>query len=293
MSSYPPGFVPVYDSEGNITGYEAPTQSYGGGGGYGVSSSPSDTDKKAGKLLSAVVNENAEIIRDTYDAHMQVYDIADEMSNFLAVQRRCQARRKAGNEWYLEQQKLHSAAMQLADVAANALNSSLTHDFREMLSRVDDQADAEVLKNMRENLQDINIDLAEALMATINSRNDLSANTEQQLRQLFTDWLAQLINIHPDLLADEDFTPTGTVIVDGDADVPAQANIPGWINYEQFFEERVKGAIQPEDAPLARPDSTATRAWALGRLKDIFEIEGASDPAYWLQVQEQSERKTQ
>lgn len=292
MAEAPPGFLPVYDSDGNVVSYQAPTQSYGGGGGYGISA-PSDTDKKAGKLLSSITNENAKIIKDTYDGQMKVYDIADQMSNYLAVRRRCQARRKAGQEWYTEQQKLHSATMQLARVASNALNSSLTHDFREMLARVDDQADAEVLKNMRENLQDIEIDLAEALMANINNRNDLAVNTEQQLRQLFTDWLAQLINIHPDLLTDPDFAPTGGVIIDSDATVPANANTPGWVNYEQWFEEHTKNAINVSDAPIARPDSTAQKAWDANILKDIFEIEAASDPTYWRNIQADSERKTQ
>lgn len=292
MPEAPPGFLPLYDSEGNIIGYEPPNQAYGGGGGYGIST-PSDNDKEAAKLLSAVVNENADIIKDTYDAMMVTYDIADQMSRYLAAMRSCQARRKAGQEWYMQQQKLQSATMQLTDVAANALNSSLYYDFREMLSRADDMADTEVLKTMRENLQDINISLAEALMATINSRNDLAANTEQQLRQLMTDWLAQVVNIHPDLLADPSVSPTGSTIIDADAAVPADVNEPSWIDYTEWFEQHDEPAIQPDDTPIARPDATAQKAWDAGTLKEIDEVEAASSPAYWNAIQDESERKTQ
>lgn len=288
----PPGFVPAVNAQGEITGWSAPTQAYGGGGGYGVSS-PSENDKKAAKLLSSIVNENAETIKDTFAAQIQGYNISDEMSRNLATKKKCQAQRKAGQEWYSSQQKLQAASTQLADVAGGALRSSLLYDFTEMISRADDQADTELLKTMRENVQEIEMTLAEALMATINSRNDLAANSEQQLRQMFTDWLSQLINIHPDLIASADFSPTGSVIIDLAAEVPAQASIPGWLDYEQWFEEHINSAIQPGDAPRSRPDKAAQMAWMLDILKNALEVEGSTNAEYWANVQANSERKTQ
>ena len=288
----PPGFVPVIGASGEVTGYQAPTQSYGGGGGYGIST-PSENDMKAAKLLSAIVNENAKILKDTYAAQVRGYDISDEMSRNLTVKKTCQARRKAGHEWYASQQKLQAASSQLTDVAGGAIRSSLFYDFVEMVSRADDQADTEVLRTMRENIQEIEMSLAEALMNTINSRNDASANTEQQLRQLFTDGLAQLINIHPDLASSASASPTGGVIIDLSNDVPADASVPSWIDYDDWFEGHTTQAIHPNDVPKSRPDKTAQMAWVMGYLKNQLEAEGASNPSYWEVLQSKSERNTQ
>lgn len=286
------GFVPLVGADGKITGWAAPTQGYGGGGGYGIST-PSKNDQKAAKLLSSIVNENVEIIKDSFTAQTRVYDISDEMSKNLADKRICQARRKAGQEWYTTQQKLQAASTQLADVAGGALRSSLFPDFVEMVSRADDQADTELLKTMRENIQEIEISYAEAKMQTINSRNDLAAKSEEQLRQMFTDWLAQLVNIHPDLAATERSSPTGDIIIDLTADVPAQATTPDWLNYEQWYEEHINGAIQPSDVAKSRPDKAAQMAWLNGCIKEQLETEGSPNALYWEALQNQSERKTQ
>lgn len=233
------------DDQSSQNGYPS-----GGGGGYGgggASSGPSAEQVKGQQNLGGISGYNFETPGLMYDYGSQTFDEADK---FLGLQRDemfKRSKRKAGNEWYKQQQNLQSVASQLSDASANAMNGSFLYDFWDLLARRDDQDDVAVLNEMRENMDNALSDYWEGIQANINARNDLAMDTEQSRRDVFADYVAQSNNIHPDLAED---------MIDREGHT---LNEPDWLKTD-FFKEHFRKAAQPTSTDLFRPANTADTA---------------------------------
>lgn len=245
----------------------------GGGGGGGASSGPTDEQKKAADNLGAVTGYGQKAIKDKAKQGIDALKLANKNNKNARITQTKQNIRNAGNDWYTQQQKLQNVASQLADASGNAMYGSFYQDISDLIARKDDIDDVEVLNQMRENQNQIDNDYFDALAANNNAMNELYLDTEYDLKQLASDYAAQVNNIHPDLAED---------IMDADNHT---LNIPDWLDTE-YYEKHKKDAIDPTTQGLYRPATASIRANDRGLVNtntsSQYSKSGNSD--YWSRV---------
>lgn len=264
----PWGSAPVSSSPGGGGGGYG--YGYGGyGGGYGGGGSgPSDLQRKAKDNLGAIVGENADNLRDKFDNAMNNLDIADEQNKRLRDANVLVARQGAGSDWFRQHLKLQRVASALNDRSGNATRGSFLYDYRDLLGAADDMIDAETLDTQRENVNQSLLGYYEALAQNVNSRNEMAADTESGLRELYADYLAQLNNIHPDLVA-------------GKLDTANHSVKPtDWLSTD-FYGSHVTQAATPETQDLYRPDRATTEAVEGGTRQDDTSRASSAFRSYW------------
>ena len=241
---------------------------YGYGGIGGGSTGPSKNQEKAAANLGAIVGENADNLRDKFDNAMNNLDIADEQNQRLRDANVLLARQGAGSDWFRQHLKLQRTASALNDRSGNATRGSFLYDYRDLLGAADDMIDAETLDTQRENVNGANLSYFEALAQNVNARNEMAADTEGGLRELYADYLAQLNNIHPDLVADKLDTGNHSV------------RPTDWLPTD-FYGSHVTQAAKPETQGLYRPDRANTDAVEGGTRKDDTSRASSAVRSYW------------
>lgn len=240
---------------------------YGGGGGGG-DSGPSDEDKEAFGNLGAITGYNAETLRNQYEDQMKVYDIADTMNQRMRDENVRQARQKAGGDWFQQHLKLQRTASALNDRSGNAMRGSYLYDYRDLLGTADDLIDAETLDTARTNIDQVLLSYFESKMDDVNNRNQAALNTEQGLRELYADYIAQGNNIHPDLVASQIDTK-GHTLKGSD-----------WLKTD-WFDDHIVQAATPTHQDLFRPDA----ANHVGRDKNLgnsaYNTRSSANVDYW------------
>lgn len=243
---------------GNVNGGWGSGYGYGGGGGGGGGSAgPSQAQKDAAKNLAAITNYNAGTITGKAKQGDKAFDVADKQNKNLQMFQLANAEKTGGNDWYTQQQKLQGVLAQQRDVMGNAFYGSGALDLAEDMARADDMSDVQVLNQLRENMDTIDSDYYNSIMATNNSRNELYLDTEADLRQLFADYASQLNNISADLVNGEESDDGFPEIIDADG---RKLKVPDWFDAD-YFEEHFKDAIKPDFRGLVRPDKAALSAF--------------------------------
>lgn len=241
---------------------------YGYGGIGGGNSGPSQNQKDAAANLGAIVGENADNLRDKFDNVMNNLDIADEQNKRLRDSNILVARQGAGSDWFRQHLKLQRVASALNDRSGNATRGSFLYDYRDLLGAADDMIDAETLDTQRENVNQSMLGYFEALAQNVNARNEAAADTESGLRELYADYLAQLNNIHPDLVA-------------GKLDTANHSVKPtDWLSTD-FYGSHVTQAATPETQGLYRPDRATTDAVEGGTRQDDTSRASSAFRSYW------------
>ena len=241
---------------------------YGYGGVGGGNTGPSQNQRDAAANLGAIVGENADNLRDKFDNAMSNLDIADEQNQRLRDANVLIARQGAGSDWFRQHLKLQRTASALNDRSGNATRGSFLYDYRDLLGAADDMIDAETLDTQRENVNQSLLGYFEALAQNVNARNEMAADTEGGLRELYADYLAQLNNIHPDL-------------VEGKLDTKNHSVKPtDWLSTD-FYGSHVTQAAKPETQGLYRPDRANTDAVEGGTRRGDTSRASAATRSYW------------
>lgn len=237
----------------------------GGGGGY---TGPTDEQKKAFGNLGAITGENADILKDQYEDQMSIYDIADQMNQGLRDENLKQAQQKLGSDWFRQHLKLQRTASALNDKSGGAMRGSYLYDYRDLLKTADDNIDSESLDTLRDNKNSILMSYFESKMDDVNNRNQAALATEQGLRELYSDYIAQGNNIHPDL-------------VQGQIDA-GNHRLKGsdWLKTDWFDAHKVEAA-SPESADLTRPDRANHQAREQGLTGGNYNTASSAVSSYW------------
>lgn len=241
---------------------------YGYGGIGGGNTGPSQNQRDAAANLGAIVGENADNLRDSFDNAMGNLDIADEQNRRLRDANVLVARQSAGSDWFRQHLKLQRVASALNDRSGNATRGSYLYDYRDLLGAADDMIDAETLDTQRENANQSLLGYYEALAQNVNARNEAAADTESALRELYADYLAQLNNIHPDLAQDK-------LDTEGHAVKPTD-----WLPTD-FYGSHVTQAATPETQGLYRPDRANTEAVEGGTRRGDTSRASSALRSYW------------
>ena len=268
----------IYDIDGAPNPFSDGSPSDGGDGGNGLyygygsigsgSSKPSAAQEKAAANLGAIVSENADNLRDKYENAMANLKIADEQNQSIRDANLRHAKQAAGSDWFRQHLKLQKVASAVTDRSSNALRGSFNSDFRDLLRTADDNIDSETLDTQRENVNSALLSYFESLAQNINSRNEMAADTESGLRELYADFLAQLNNIHPVLVEDKLDTENHSV------------RPTDWLSTD-FYGSHVTQAAKPETQGLYRPDRANTTALSSGTRSQDTSRASAVMRGYW------------
>lgn len=269
------------DSSGSGSGSGSGSSGSSGSSGDGTLDI-TDRERKAADNLGGIVGYNADTVRQAYDNANRVYDVADQQSKNLQAVQTTQNKKTAANDWYAQQQKLQSVVANLSDSMGNAANGSSQYDFWDMIARKDDMDDASTLDTMRKNQNTIDNAYYEAIMQNNNSRNDQAMQTEKDLRELAADYVAQMNNISPGMVDENELVDAENHTI----------NVPDWLD-TSFFSDHVREAITPEDQGLYRPDSAASDNWAQYLLTGQRNTASSSSPDYRSRLVQGYQRRTQ
>lgn len=241
---------------------------YGYGGIGGGNIGPSQNQKDAAANLGAIVGENADNLRDKFDNAMNNLDIADEQNKLLRDANIMVAKQAAGSDWFRQYLKLNKTASALNDRSGNAMRGSALYDVRDLFAAANDMIAAETLDTQRENVDQSMLSYFEALAQNVNARNEMAADTESGLRELYADYLAQVNNIHPDLVA-------------GKLDTKNHSVKPvDWLDTD-FYGSHVTQAAKPETQGLYRPDRANTEAIEDGTRAKGYNTSSSAISSYW------------
>lgn len=240
----------------------------GGGGGGGGSTGPSDEQRKAFGNLGGIVGYNADTLKDQYGDQMGIYDIADQMNQNLRDENITQAKTKAGSDWFRQHLKLQRTASALNDRSGNAMRGSYLYDYRDLLAAADDNIDAETLDTQRENINSALLSYFEAKADDVNNRNQAALATEQGLRELYADYIAQGNNIHPDLVQGQIDTKNHTL------------KGSDWLKTD-WFDDHIVQAAEPERQVLYRPDYANDSAYKQGLKGGNYNTASSAVGSYW------------
>lgn len=263
------GVLPVSEyTDGGSTDPGGYGSGYGSGGGGGGSSGPSDTERKAFDNLGALTGYNADTLKDQYDDQMRVYDVADQMNRNLRDENVLQAKQKAGTDWFRQHLKLQRTASALNDRSGNAMRGSYLYDYRDLLGAADDNIDSETLDTMRENINSTLLSYFESKMDDVNNRNQAALNTEQGLRELYADYIAQGNNIDPDLVANQIDAANHTL------------KNNSWLQTD-WFDSHLQQAATPDRQSLFRPDRANNQARENGLNDSGYNTASSAIGSYW------------
>lgn len=240
----------------------------GGGGGGGGHTGPTDDQRNAFGNLGAITGENADTLKDQYEDQMAIYDISDKMNQSLRDENIGQAKKKAGADWFLQHLKLQRVASALNDRGSQAMRGSYLYDYRDQLATADDNIDSETLDTMRDNENAILMSYFESKMDDVNNRNQAALAVEQGLRELYSDYIAQGNNIHPDLVEDQ---------IDRENH---RLNGSDWLKTDWFDDHKVEAAV-PDSADLYRPDRANHEARNKGLKNSGYNTASSAIGSYW------------
>lgn len=241
----------------------------GGGGGGGGSRGPTDEQRQAAANLGSIAGYNADTLRDQYDNTMATFDLADQQNENLKNNNILLAKQNAGSDWFRQHLKLQRTASALNDRSGNAMRGSYLYDYRDTLAAADDNIDSETLDTQRQNENQVLQSYFEALAQNNVNRQEAAMNTENGLRELYADYVAQLNNIHPDLAA-EYMNNGGHTLNES----------PDWLDTE-FFDSHRMDPLSPERQGLYRPDKANHEARDKGLNGGEYNTASSAASSYW------------
>lgn len=241
---------------------------YGGYGGYG-SSGPTDNQRDAFGNLGAITGENADILKDAFDTTTDVLDEAQKGNKYLRDMNMKSLAITSTADWYKDYKGLQDVYTGIKKKNDAGFSGSLFYDMNDTLSDALDTVNSNVLNTMRENRDSVLASYYESLMQNINSRNESAADTEKALRELYSDYVAQGNNIHPDLVGD---------LIDKKGhglNAP-----PDWLDTD-FYESHKTSMPKPEESGFILPDQAHEQIRQQGLSKRDSNIASAAMSSYW------------
>lgn len=253
-----------------------------GSGGYGVGGGGGADEKQAADNLAAVTGFNFQTPKNVYDNTNKVLDTSNEGNKNIADWTIRNDRQQATNDWYKQRQDLQSVVSHLSDSSGNMFYGSGLEDFMDLYARKDDQNNVETLNTEKKNEASVMQDYYEALQANINASNTAAIDSEESMRNVAADYVAQLNNIKPDLAKD---------YIDSDN---KNLNLPDWLNVN-FVEDRLEGPVNPEMLDFIRPSmdaQTATNKKLVDRVP-ITANASSTNQSYWQRLRNGYNRRNQ
>ena len=202
---------------------------------------------------------------------MSIYDLADQQNKYLRDNNLLLAKQSAGSDWFRQHLKLQRTASALNDRSGNAMRGSYLYDYRDLLATADDNIDSTTLDTQRQNENQVLQSYFESYAQNNLNRNQAALDTEQGLRELYADYVAQLNNIHPDLAA-------GLINVGGHTLNPSD-----WLSTD-FFDSHRRDPVKPDRQAFYRPNEANHQAEEEGVRDNDYNTLSSASNDYWTRM---------
>lgn len=258
---------------------------YGGSGGGGSGGGVPDEIKDTFDYLGAVAGQGVQDLITNFNNAQDVYDNADEASRNSMLFQTVQNMRKQGAEWFhnlLNEQKVTKSLGEKIGTNYGTIWNQLMTD----MGRQHDATGSKVIEALEENQGQINLEYAQALNNSINGSNELLLDTLKKIREGYSDYVTQGINLNKDLVNGEEDGYDKLV----DTKKHKLKNPPEWLMPKDFWEKNFRKAVNVEPVKWTRPAAATESAWDKGLNRQESNTSSSANKRYWEALTDYSRR---
>lgn len=188
--------VPTYDDYYGSAGYSTPSYSYS----YSqpADTGPTDAEKTAAEHQTQLSQQNIRDVKDQLARQLSNFDLADAQNRALADTQLNQNSRKMSADRFEAQRDLRDAALGLLGSMGQAMNGSSTGNLMRMLQSRNDKENNTFWAQHQVNQDAVGNEYNDSLNQNNVARRDAMQSAEKAIRDIKTDWSANMGNINPD-----------------------------------------------------------------------------------------------
>lgn len=201
-------------------------------------------EKKAAANQTAISSQNVRDVQNQLARQLSNYDFADAQNRALRDVQLKQNSRKASADRFEAQRDLQNSALGLLGSMGSAMNGSSTGNLMRMLENRNDKENNTYWAQHQVNQDAVNNEYADSVNQNRVARRDAMQAAEKSIRDIESDWRANLANINADLW------PGATGSVGKDAKL---ASGTAWQpNKAAQNNATVSGYLMPDDRGMGR-----------------------------------------
>lgn len=157
-----------------------------------------DREKKAAQNQTTTSQENVNDVKNQLSRQLANYDFADAQNRALANTQLAQNSRKTSADRFEAQRDLQAATLGLLGSMGSAMNGSTTGNLMSMLRSRNDKENNTYWAQHQENQDQVENAYNDSLNQNNVARRDAMQSAEKAIRDIKTDWSANMGNINPD-----------------------------------------------------------------------------------------------
>jgi len=156
-------------------------------------------EKKAAKNQTDISSQNVRDVQNQLKRQLANYDFADAQNRALADTQLKQISRKNSADRFEAQRALRDSALGLLGSMGSAMNGSTTGNFMNMLRSRNDSDNNTFWAQLQENQDQVENAYNDSLNQNNVARRDAMQSAEKAIRDITSDWRANMNNINPNL----------------------------------------------------------------------------------------------
>lgn len=158
-----------------------------------------DRERKAAENQTALSKQNVRDVQNQLKRQLANYDFADAQNRALANAQLKQNSRKTSADRFEAQRDLQAATLGLLGSMGSAMNGSSTGNLLRMLESRNDKENNTYWAQLQENQDQVENAYNDSLNQNNVARRDAMQSAEKAIRDIESDWAANLNNINPNL----------------------------------------------------------------------------------------------
>ena len=162
-----------------------------------------DRERTASENQTKISKRNVKDVQNQLNRQLSNYDFADRQNRALADTQLKQNSRKTSADRYEAQRDLQAATLGLLGSMGTAMNGSSTGNLMSMLRDRNDKENNTYWAQHQVNQDSVENAYNDSLNQNNVARLDAMQNAEKAIRDIETDWAANMNNINPNLFPDK------------------------------------------------------------------------------------------
>jgi hypothetical protein len=166
-----------------------------------------DRERKASENQTAISRQNVRDVQNQLARQLANYDFADAQNRALADTQLKQNSRKTSADRFEAQRDLQNSALGLLGSMGTAMNGSTTGNFMRMLESRNDKENNTYWAQHQVNQDQVENAYQDSLNQNRVARRDAMQSAEKSIRDIESDWRANMNNINPNLFPEKESGP--------------------------------------------------------------------------------------
>lgn len=156
-------------------------------------------EKKAAKNQTTISSQNVKDVQNQLQRQLANYDFADAQNRALADTQLAQNSRKTSADRFEAQRDLQAATLGLLGSMGSAMNGSTTGNLMNMLRSRNDKENNTYWAQHQSNQDQVENAYNDSVNQNNVARRDAMQSAEKAIRDITSDWRANMNNINPNL----------------------------------------------------------------------------------------------